>query len=399
MVAPGYWLQKLIKSLKHNYYNAIALAGLSLLATAHPIAAAEEIIITYGFFERIIAIDDIVAFAEGQGLSPQLARYAESLQLSEADLAAAREVLTDQADLSETVLSQFLYTTQGEQLLDALGEVLQTPTRQSGFSAIRGGLILAAADKENGLTLLNFLQKFPTPGIRVDISRALGIVGTVTETVREAEQAVALVQSTAEMDVLSTLNDPLPSAILVDATPPYTVIRQPINLSFRRIEATLFLPQATPSSPLPNTIPVIVISHGLGDERASYTYLAEYLAGQGFAVATLDHPGSNSDQIADLLVGLSPDLVNNQEFLNRPGDVSALLDAIDQFASQDSTFRQRLDVQNAGVIGQSFGGYTALALAGASFDPNALEAACGPQTVYLNPSFVKPLPGNQYHYS
>ena len=393
MVAAGFLLHKLAKGLIYRCGCVAALASLGLFSTARPTVGAEEIIITYGFFERTIAIEDLEAFAKGEGLTPQLSQYAESLRLSEADLMAAQQLLTEQADLSEVALAQFLYTPQGEQLLETLGEVLQTPTRKPGFRAIRAALILAAADDAGGLTLINFLKKFPTPGIRLDVARALGIAGTVTETVRQAEQAIALVQSEAEAEAEAEQagNGSFPvNSLLVDAPPSFDIIRQPLNLlSLRQIDATLFLPRATPSNPLPDTIPVIVISHGLGDEQSSYTYLAEYLASRGFAVATLDHPGSNSDQIASLLTGLSPDLVNNQEFLDRSGDVSALLDAVEQFARQSSVFQQRLDIQNVGVIGQSFGGYTALTLAGASFNPDTLETICGgPETVYLNPSLL-----------
>ncbi|MEO1298960.1 MAG: alpha/beta hydrolase, partial [Cyanobacteria bacterium J06636_16] len=276
MAALGFRLQKLAKRLMHRCSRIVTLAGLSLMATAHPTFSAEEIIFTYGFFERTIAIDDLAAFANGQGLTPQLRQYADALQLSEADLEAAQQLLTDPADLGEVAMSQFLYTTQGELLLDTLSEVLQTPARQPGFLAIRSALILAAADDENGLTLLNFLKKFPTPGIRIDVSQALGIASTISETVDRAERAIALVEADAALEATKATDIPLPSPALVDATPPYTIVRQPISLTFRPIEATLFLPQATSTSPLPDMIPVIVISHGLGDERASYEYLAEY---------------------------------------------------------------------------------------------------------------------------
>jgi predicted dienelactone hydrolase len=139
---------------------------------------------------------------------------------------------------------------------------------------------------------------------------------------------------------------------------------------------------------LPPEIPLIVISHGLGDERESYEYLASYLARRGFAVATLDHPGSDSRQIAQLLAGLSPNVIDNREFIHRPEDISALLDEIQRFAIASREYRFRLNTQNVGVIGQSFGGYTALALAGATFDVEALETACEPQPIYLNPSLL-----------
>lgn len=388
MLGSGFCLPTLSQYLSRRCRHAIALASLSLMAAARPTVGAEEVIITYGFFERTIAVEDLTAFAQGQGLSDQLENYAEVLQLSEEDLTGFQDILTERVDLSEIAIAQFLYTTQGESLLANIGEILQTPARQSGFLAIRSSLILSAADDENGLTLLNFLRKFPTPGIRVDIAGGLGIASTITETVSQAEQAIDLVDRIAQIELQRT-DDPLIAArLLLNSAPPYAITSRPLNLLQRDVEGTLYLPRAV-GIPLPGTVPVIVISHGLGDGRASYDYLADYLARRGFAVATLDHPGSNSRQIEALLGGFSADLIDDQEFINRPRDVSALLDAVEAFAIADATFQSRLNIQNVGVIGQSFGGYTALALAGATFDIEGLTAACGgPQALYLNPSLL-----------
>ena len=389
MVVSEFWLQKLTKHLGHRVGQALALAGVGLLAVAPPTLSAEEIIITFGFFERTVSIEELAAFARGEGLSPQLSEYVRSISLSEADLAAVQEVLNQRIDLSVVELSQFFYTAQGETLLSVLGEVLQTPTRRSGSLAIRAALILAAADDANGLTLLNFLIKYPTPGIRVDVSKGLGIAATVAETLEQTERAVALVQDVANTEAQQPVDNLFRARQLINAPPPYTVTTRPFSIPERGVEATLFLPKSNSQRLLlPDDIPIIVISHGLGDERASYRYLAEYLTRRGFVVATLDHPGSNADQITDLLQGLSPNVVDNREFINRPGDISALLDTIQQFALQDRIFRRRLNLRNVGLVGQSFGGYTALALAGATFDPETLAAACGPQLIYLNPSLL-----------
>ncbi|MEM0979848.1 MAG: alpha/beta fold hydrolase, partial [Cyanobacteria bacterium P01_H01_bin.58] len=357
-----------------------------------PTVAAEEIIISYGILERTISVQELVAFANGEGLSRQLSQYAKLLDLSETDLEGIRQALNQPAALNQVELSQFLYTTQGETLLDILGEVIQTPTRQSGSLAIRAAFILAAADPDQGLTLLNFLMKYPTPGLRIDVGRGLAIAGTVTETLEQSQQAIALVNARANVEAQTVEGDLFATWILLGNRAPYQVERRflPVNSGDTRpLDATLFLPQPFPQGQaLPESIPVIIISHGLGDEGASYAYLANYLASQGFAVATLDHPGSNSAQIGDLLSGLSPNLIDAQEFLQRPQDISSLLDTIDQLALQDPTFRNRLDIQTVGVVGQSFGGYTALALAGATLTGESLTTSCGPQLIYLNPSLL-----------
>ena len=380
-----------MRRLSRRLARAIALTSLGLMATVLPARSAEEIIFTYGFFERTVAIADLEAFANGEGLSRQLSEYAKTLELTESELMTIETLLSQRADISEVDVSRFLYGTQGETLLEFIGEVIQTPTRQSGFKAIRGGLILAAADDENGLTILNFLKKYPTPAIRIDLGKGLEIATTVTDKLGDSERAIALVQALAQQAALvSPISDLSSTQQLVYDLPEFAVVSEPLELSpFRAVQATLFLPQPRfPTQPLPAEIPVVVISHGLGDERESYEYVATFLASRGFAVATLDHPGSNSAKIAQILAGLSPNVIDNQEFIARPTDVSALLDEIQRFANRDLRFRFRLDTQNVGLIGQSFGGYTALALAGATYDPEALDAACAPQPIYLNPSLL-----------
>jgi predicted dienelactone hydrolase len=367
--------------------TAIASAGLSWGAIALPAHSATEIIITYGFFERTVTIEDLEAFAAGKGLSRQLTQYAEGLNLSEADIATIQQVLNRQAELSAVDVAQFLYTPQGEALLDLVGEVIQTPSRKPGFHAIRSSLILSAADEDTGLTVLNFLKRYPTPEIRVDVRLGVEIAQAVTRTIAEAEKAFELVQALAKEAAATPIDNLLQAQQLVRATPPFQVVAETLKLPTRRTNATLYLPRSF-SPPLPNNIPVIVISHGLGDSRASYEYLGNYLAQRGFAVAAIDHPGSNANQIAQLLSGLSPDLINNEEFLDRPEDVTVLIDTIQQFAEATPRYQGRLNTENVGVVGHSFGGYTALALAGAPLNSSALDTACQPQPIRLNLSLL-----------
>jgi predicted dienelactone hydrolase len=354
-----------------------------------PVYSADDIIITYGFFERTVKIADLETFADTGVLSPQLSAYADNLGLSPEELITIRTVLSQPADVSQVDVAQFLYTLQGKTLLRLVGDVVQTPTRQSGFHAIRAGLILAAADELEGLTLLNFLQYYPTPAIRVDVAKGLEIAAELADVLGETERAIALVHNQAATDARQPLVGLDEAQTLMAALPAFGVKTETLNLPFRGVEATLFLPQPRSlGQTLPTAIPVIVISHGLGDERESYEYLASYLARRGFAVATLDHPGSNNRQIDRLLSGLSPNVIDDREFLDRPADVSALIDEIQQFSINSREYRWRLDTQNVGLIGQSFGGYTALALAGATFNSDTLATACEPQPIYLNPSLL-----------
>lgn len=376
-----------------SWVGAVALLTLG----ATPGWGAEAIIITYGFFERTITLEDLSTFARGEGLSRQLAAYARVLNLREAELEQIRAMLNQRITFDSptqevneaVVISQFLYTRQGEALLEVVGEVVQTPSRQSGFLAVRAALVLAAAS-EQGLTPLTFLEKFPAPAIRVDLSRGLAIAEVVSRTLNQASLAANWVYTeglqTAETEPEEVVAQ---GQEALAATPTYGVERMELQVPQRRGMATLYLPTLGGTAPsLPQRVPLIVISHGLGDNRFSYRYLANYLTQRGFGVAVLDHPGSDGTQIESLLMGLSQTVVPDQEFVDRPQDVSALLDYIETYFSRSVLWRDRLDTNNVGVIGHSFGGYTALALAGAELQVEALPAACGPQVIYVNPSLL-----------
>jgi len=133
----------------------------------------------------------------------------------------------------------------------------------------------------------------------------------------------------------------------------------------RSLPTTLYLPQRRQRE-----APLVVLSHGLGADRASFAYLAQHLASYGFAVAALEHPGSNSAWLESLLNGDREAAIKPGEALERPRDVTFLLDRL----ARD--YGQRIDTQRVGIVGHSFGGYTALALTEAKLNFEQLERRC-----------------------
>jgi predicted dienelactone hydrolase len=145
----------------------------------------------------------------------------------------------------------------------------------------------------------------------------------------------------------------------------------------RTFPVDLYLP--TSSSGL---APVIVISHGLGSDRQTFAYLATHLASYGFAVAVPEHPGSNAEQVRALINGFVSEVASPQELIDRPLDIKFLLDELKR------SYGGQLNLQQVGVLGQSFGGYTALALAGAEINFEQLQQDCGPENNSLNLSLL-----------
>lgn len=98
--------------------------------------------------------------------------------------------------------------------------------------------------------------------------------------------------------------------------------------------------------------PLIIISHGNSGSQYVYRTISTYLAAKGFIVAMPEHFGNNRTDNS-----LS-DSVKNLEY--RPQHISLIID----YLLRKPNFKEHIDANKVAMIGHSFGGYTALAVAG-----------------------------------
>ncbi|MCY7393164.1 MAG: alpha/beta hydrolase, partial [Leptolyngbyaceae cyanobacterium CAN_BIN12] len=337
----------------------IGVGGAIALGIVSPVDAADRIFVTYNILERSISVKSLEDYAKTGAMDEDLAVYAQYADPKV--LQDLRDALVAKANLSSVTLAQFLYSPQGDAALKRLGQVIQPESRLSGSKAIRAALILAAAEP-GGLTLLNFLQKFPTRGIRIDVERSLQVVGELNRLISQSQQATEAVTRQALAESLSdpviapersrdlrqpgaykfekqtiTLNDSNRAAVVslpgvVGETAIAPINRSGADLLKGRIyPVDLYLP-VTGQTTAPNSVPVVVISHGLGSDRTSFAYLAQHLASHGFAVLVPEHPGSNRSQVESLLAGIASEVAEPTEFVNRPLDVTYLLNYLEQQA-------------------------------------------------------------------
>lgn len=361
-----------------------ALTSLSLLPvlSAGPVLGAERLSISYGLLKRSIPLSSIETFVDTGQVDDNLARYARNADLNQ--IQRFRQALQTPAPVGSVEVSQFLYTSIGEELLERLSVLIQTEDPQSGFYAIRAALILAA-DEPEGLTLLNVLRQFPLEEIEIDLNRSLEIAAALETFINQTNEVIAQIN---QQSTLEATAEPLISALPSDPQQPgrFTWQKRTITLTDqsrdRTFPADIYLPLTSTSRP------IVVISHGLGSDRFSFAYLAQHLASYGFVVAVPEHPGSSAEQLQALLAGRSDEVVQPREFIDRPLDVSYLLDELSRLAQTHPDFRGRLDLNQVGVVGQSFGGYTALALAGATIRSEQLETDCQTLQESLNVSLL-----------
>ena len=130
--------------------------------------------------------------------------------------------------------------------------------------------------------------------------------------------------------------------------------------SWRAIETHARLEAELAQGPLP----VLLLSHGLGLSRASYTALAVELASHGYAVAAIDHPCGGATLLEDgsvLTTGDDPELEAHWEErgMEWVADFGFVLDELAHRFDDG-----QLALERVGVLGHSMGGAAALAAGG-----------------------------------
>jgi predicted dienelactone hydrolase len=111
--------------------------------------------------------------------------------------------------------------------------------------------------------------------------------------------------------------------------------------------------------------PLVILSPGFSIGSSAYAWLAEHLASYGFVVVSPDH-----------LEHLDPEGQLWQSAITRPDDILSVFHYLDQQINPGGALEGMIDTEVAAVIGHSYGGYTALASAGARINTPYLESLC-----------------------
>jgi dienelactone hydrolase len=111
--------------------------------------------------------------------------------------------------------------------------------------------------------------------------------------------------------------------------------------------------------------PLIVYSHPSGYHRRAAAYLCTHLASHGYVVAALDHSEVIAPELArkDGETAAERAVRIEAAIASRVPDIRFLLDHL--LGGTASDFEIPLDPGRIGIVGHSFGGWTALAAAGA----------------------------------
>ncbi len=333
---------------------ALLLFGLGL---ATPARAIEELRLRLPLLQQNLT-------ARVSELATPEALWAGSSDLAELNRATNGEYARSIQELLNTALplqndADSAMAQQGELLLRRLIDVDPGHHQQLTSEPVLAGLKAAQAQAQGGkVTLLSLLQAIPGKSVTIRLDRALPYLQ------RMKAQQLALDQ------LIPSFAKAGPAAAAQLKPGKFPIKTEVVSLTVEGqaepVEVTLVRPVGPPS------LPPVVISHGLWSSPGSFLGWAQHLASHGAPVFLPRHAGSDLNQQAAMLSGQAapPD---PQEFLRRPREVKAVLDALGAGSFPGA---EGIVPRNVVFIGHSWGATTALQLAGARSRSTDLWKSC-----------------------
>lgn len=371
------------------------LLGLSfglVTLSSKPVRSAEKLKFNYEELSFSVSVASLKTYAETGEITPDLSIYAGFLP--DKALLNLRGLLQRRFNFDQILVYRLSRMPIGETLLKNVGKAVTTHPKANGFYALRAALVLAAA-KAEGWTVLDVMEQFPTDTIEIEGDFLFQLhrqLITLSDYHRSAIAAVQK-QAVAEAELEANKINALPN---LQESGNHKIVKETINFKRNTIRSTpdglsssysfdvdFYFPQDTTQP-----APLIVISHGFGALKENFTFLAQHLASHGYVVAVPEHIGSDLDYRQSMLQGKLSTALSPIEFLDRPRDISFLLDQLEKLVSKNTTWAKRVNLQQVGVAGDSLGATTALSLAGAEINTARLAQECEQEINMFNVSML-----------
>jgi len=375
-------------SLVMGVMGAITISTINGITTSAQ--AAQTVVLRRGSTTESIDLADLKTLTETGNVPPNLEDAARILTPQQRR--QIQNVLKTKYKLDVVATRDFLNTDVGNTLSSTLASI--TPREDTvGVLDVKTGLILGARSPE-GLSLISFIDAYPNRSLDIDVDRAFEVLGNFNGSFWQSQAFMAAIapQLAPKRPNLNLPFDPTqPGSAKVE------VLKLNLNDQQRNREIPVDVYWSSEASPAK---PIIVFSHGLGSVRTDMRYLAEHLASHGYVVAALEHPGSNETHIKRVLTLQAP-LLAGEEFLNRPKDISFVLDQLKTLNQTEGSLQGKLASDRVMVVGYSLGGATALSIAGAELQLTQLKQRCPGNVLALSlgenaQCFAKSLPEDRY---
>lgn len=366
---------------------------LSCSLTGEAVLSAEKIRVIYGPLDLSVAIESLEIYANTGEIKQDLGLYLGFFD--EATRQQIRETLQKRFVIDQVIVSRVASSSLGTDLIRQLGHVIRISNNINGLYGIRGAIVEAAANSE-GFTVIDVMRNFPVENIYVDAELLLRIQDELEVFDAYRESAIATVKAIADQETTSNPILNLKELADLRQTGPFTYTQQKITVTKAGIRQTpqglvgsysfsvdLYMPE---NSPQP--VPLVIISHGFGSLKENFSQIASHLASYGYVVAVPEHIGSDLAYRQELLQGNLSTALSPMEYLDRPLDITYLIDELERLVETDPNWQARVDLARIGVIGDSLGATTVLTLAGADINVSRLRQECEREDVTINVALI-----------
>lgn len=353
----------------------LAFAGSSSLTA--PSWAAERVAVRLGPFKQSVSIAELEQFSRTGKIPPNLQVYAPLLTADVQYTLQSRLQLDP--SIGDKLVEDLLHSSAGERLLNTLQAAIPdaSPTQLQVA-------LMQSAKQPDGMSLLGLLRAFPNQTVTIDATSALALASQLNLPYWQSQALSSILDRE-----LTVKSQPIRASFDPTKTGAYWVWKQTMVLKDYQRERTipidLYWSRRTHG-------PLVVISHGFGADRRFLGYLAYHLASYGLTVVALEHPASNvawltSSRMTPSRTEPKNNILPATEFVDRPKDVSFVLDRLSRLNQFSSTLQGKFNTEQVTVIGHSLGGYTALALAGAKLSLDHLRQFCNdPNPIIFSPA-------------
>lgn len=371
------YLPMQLKALNKWRLKFFILGIISAILVTLPVHAAEQIFMYYGIWGTSVSVKSLKAFAEEGKVEKDLEFLVN--RLSDKQKTGLKKFLQTRYDVNPITFYRLAQTYAGNQVLTFLGKGLQIPTTINGIYGLKGSIVESLITNQD-ISVIDLLDNFPTD-INLDISHILKSTKQVFSLIKDNQAFIKY------LNQISSVKSSSPTPSFLDLRKPgdFSVVQDTLNLHDvkrdRSLAVSLYLPKTQQGN-----IGVIFISNGLGAHIERFTKLANHLASHGFAVVIPDHPNSNDTRQKEFYQGLHKEPFDATEFVDRPLDITYVLDELEQLNL--TKFNNNLNLKEVGIFGYSFGGTTSLALGGARLNFEELKRNCYPPNGLINISLL-----------
>ena len=379
------------KLLKFIFIGLLASLGTTSLALKpQPSLGAERISFSLPVFgEFNLSVDSLEVFAKEGKITKEFNFYAK--RFDEKTLAQLRQILQRKFEFSTTAIYKQTNSPIGKRFLRQMGKAIYTNPERNGIYAIRAAVLLATTD-EAGLTPINVLRKFPGEEIQIDAQLIRSVIKETANFFAYNDSTVKAIAQIADAEIAAQPQTDFEKLADLRQLGDYSVQYKATTFEIERsrqtkigfsdsynLDTDIYLPEG-----LTKPAPLAVITHGFGSSQTHFEYLARHLASHGYIILVPEHIGSNTEYKEAFLRGEISVDVSPIEFYSRPQDITYLLNKVER----DPELNKLINWSQVGILGHSFGGNTALAIAGAPINQERINQLCQQNQISLNMSML-----------